>query len=574
MEALLGEGARFSGSEKTIDLRGWIGCGIDTWVRCSIDCLKRMLLSGVRQTSTVYSYKQGFLYFLRYLTEGRDVPRATTPSDLSPIHIHEFIGWLRSREQAQGWRSESTRFIWKSAKAMLLEMFAQGFILGEPTRFFKRATLPFRIAQSSHTSLSEAEQVRLAHAIKMDLINLYQGRLVLNPMDVQALRFLLVAHRQGRNLAPLLELRRDALAPGLLPGTVRIQTAKWRSKTRSSSLARASGGQKDPISSFEEEIAFSLTEGAVVQQAITSSEELVADAPQWCKSRVWLYRSSMGGTKRGVISCLTRGTLRVAILALVDRHGLLDDDGRRLQLNLSRLRKSHFDRAFRLADGDLVITANLLGNTPVVAASNYSTMNTTRTLEAAGFMNEDYLAMMRASSRAHIDAGVTPRVVEIRPLEVVDGAMHASSLERTPVSHCKDSIGGEYAPRDGHHHCDRYVMCLFCSSCAVVGTVDELWRLFSFQEFSKEELSFLDKILGDSRIDNEDLQDLRDRYRLAIPYIDDFTKRQFPESTVAQAKLKTKLCLHPFWKQQMDRGRRARFHIQDPLISTDREPSS
>lgn len=126
------------------------------------------------------------------------------------------------------------------------------------------------------------------------------------------------------------------------------------------------------------------------------------------------------------------------------------------------------------------------------------------------------------------------------------------------------TLSGEHAPRDGHNHCDRYVMCLFCSSFAIVGTADELWRLFSFQAFAEEELKHLESMLGSERTDNDALEDLRDRYRIAIPYIDQFTQRQFSARIVKEARTKTKGGLHPFWTHQMTMSRRAR--MRTPII--------
>uniref|UniRef100_UPI00055DCC82 hypothetical protein n=1 Tax=Cupriavidus metallidurans TaxID=119219 RepID=UPI00055DCC82 len=53
-----------------------------------------------------------------------------------------------------------------------------------------------------------------------------------------------------------------------------------------------------------------------------------------------------------------------------------------------------------------------------------------------------------------------------------------------------------------------------------------------------------------------------DRYRLAIPYIDNFTERQFPASIVSEARRNTKT-LHPFWAHQMTMSKRGRVSIVD-----------
>jgi hypothetical protein len=378
-----------------------------------------------------------------------------------------------------------------------------------------------------------------------------------------------VAHRQGKNPTPMLEMHRDSMAPGPMPGTVVMRTVKHRSKRIGTSSGRAAKdkGESRPKSggsAREDEFElFDPAEGAVLQQAIKSTEALLAEAPAQYRNRIWLYRGIGRGKKRSV-TCLTATTLAYAVADLVDRHGLLGDDSKPLRINLSRMRKSFFDRALRVADGDLWKTANLMGNTVPVAATRYPSMNDSRKAEAAEFMNEDYVDLMRDGVIDDGEGHPTPRVVEIKPIRAPDDATPTGLPEKTPVSGCKDTLNGEHAPRDGHNHCDRYVMCLFCSSFAIVGTVDELWRLFSFQVFAKAELEHLDVTLGPERTEDAEFEDLRDRYRLAIPYIDDFTRRQFLASTVSEARVKTGASLHPFWVHQMTMSRRARPFQPEP----------
>ncbi|HDR9072856.1 TPA: hypothetical protein QDA97_001572 [Burkholderia vietnamiensis] len=576
MVALLGKEARFPSGYRNIDLTGWLGRGIDAFVWAAKACLEAMLLSGVRETSSVNQCSRQLAHFFTFLTEGRNSPRVATPADLSPLHIHEYVGWLKKRGQQLRWTVGTTRNAFKDVKSVLLEMFAQGHIQGEPARFFKRASLPSRDGDSAYTSLSDAEQERLAQAVKQDLVAVHHGRLRLAPRDVQGLRVLLIAHRQGKNLTPMLEMRRDSMVPGPMPGTVVMRTFKHRSKRVATSGGRAAKGEggsrtKSRGSVREEEDEFELfdpAEGAVLQQAITSTEALLAEAPAQYRNRIWLYRGEgFGKSKKGSVTCLTPTTLGYAIRDLINRHGLVGDDSKPLRVNFSRMRKSFFDRALRLTDGDLWRTANLMGNTLPVAARHYHSMNDSRKAVAAEFMNEGYLDAMRGDAVDESEDRIKPHLVEIKPLKPLRAVSEATPNglpEKTPVSNCMDTLNGEYAPRDGHNHCDRYVMCLFCSSFAIVGTVDELWRLFSFQAFANAELRHLDAALGPERTGDASLEDLRDRYRLAIPYINDFTRRQFPAGIVGDARAKTEVALHPFWGHQMTMSRRARPYQPEP----------
>ena len=567
MVALLGPAARFGASQRMLDLREWLGLGFDTWVSTAGFCLRAMLLSGSRTTASVTSYENHLHHFFDYLTGDahphphRDA-RPQSPADLSPLHVQHFIGWLQKRAEDDAWRPSSIRATYKAVKAVLTEMLSQGFITGYASRLFPRGAVTWRGGEGLHTSLSDAEQERLATAIKSDLVAVYHDRLRLRQGAVQGLRLLLVAHRQGLNPTPLLEMRRDALAPGFLPGTIRIRTSKHRSRKVRSSVGRAAlaGHEKEPRNEQpdEQELCFDLPEGAILQSAITSTHDLVDGAPAALKQRIWLYQAenTSGAVQERRVTSLERSTLGKIVEELTRRHNLLGDDGQPMRVNLSRLRKSSFDRALRIADGNMVITANLMGNTPRIASKHYPSMNDSRKAEAAGFMNDDYTASMRANGQAVQRS--EPRPVHVHPFKAPRDSATNGLLTPTPVSSCQDSIGGEHAPHDGRSHCDRYVMCLFCSSFAIVGTVDELWRLFSFQAFAKAELKYLDDTLGPERTPDDSLEDLRDRYRVAIPYMDDFTQRQFARSRVAQARAMAATGAHPYWQHQMTMSRRAR----------------
>ncbi|MCA8492790.1 hypothetical protein [Burkholderia arboris] len=563
MVALLGPTTRFAANQRYLDFNDWLGRGIDAWIWSSLASLRSLLLAGAHETATVATYANSLRKFFAYLTGDYGGLRIATPEDLSPSHIADFVAWLQRHEKNNERYLKSKRTLFNNIKSVLLKMFALGYIPGDPARFFKRGQFPRHSCESRQTSLSEAEQECLAKAIKTDLVAVHHGRLTLYPGDVQALRLLLVAHRQGINPTPLLELRRDAITPGPLPDTICMRTVKNRSRKIRFSTGRVMVGNRDFGSEYNVEnggeVIFALAEGAVLQQAILSTESLVKNAPSQYKNRVWLYESQeIISSKPGRVTCLTASTLAKAVVRLINRHKLIDDNGERLRINLSRIRKSYFDRALRNSDGDLAKTANLMGNTPLVAGLNYPSMNDARKSEAAEFINIDYVDMLRGDVGTLGEEVNKIDVIKIKPVGLNSDGEPALILECTPVSGCTDTLNGEYAPHNGYNHCDRYVMCLFCSSFAIVGTVGELWRLFSFQTFAETELKYLDSMLGPERTSNDILEDLRDRYRVAIPFIDRFSQLQFPAHVVNEARVKAKIGLHPFWTHQMNVSRRAR----------------
>ncbi|CAN7548406.1 hypothetical protein LJR066_003776 [Acidovorax sp. LjRoot66] len=563
MVQLLGEDARFTGSARKILFSSQLNRGIDEWIYATAHAIRSLLLGG-QATITAASQRSSMMRFFDFLTEKSiDLHsknfRPGSPKDLKPQHIEQFIAWRKNYGLMNDETPGSTRTSFQNVKTILVEMLKLELISGEYHQFFRRGVFT-RDGESMVTSFSEKEQERIAIAVKSDLSAVHHGRLEISHRELQALRFLVVAHRLGHNTTPLLELRRDAMRPGVLPGTILLETLKRRNLRIDTQIGRE--GEKISIikpapvdenslpenkkESELEFLPFSFAEGAVINQAIVSTEHLISRAPNRIKNRVWLYESikKKSGKQSTTVSALSPLTVFNSLKTFVARHNIVGDDGSPMAITTSRFRKSRFDRAFRIADGDISVTANLMGNTPQVASINYPSMNLARQVEANDFMDADYIESMRSADFNESENLAT-----------------APSKMLTPIGVCADSVGGEHAPKTGSH-CDRFVMCLFCSSFAVMGTVDELWKLFSFQIFAQLELNYLEKILGPESSGDLNflaIEELRDRYRLAVPFIDSFTKKQFAASRVKEAREKAKSSMHPFWKSQVAASRRARF---------------
>lgn len=548
MEAALGQ-EPLGTSQRTIDLRPWLGQGIDPWVWGVVDGLEKALRSRDAEGSTLGNYGKSMGMFFEYLTAGRNEPLVATPSELSPLHTAQYTAWLQKRAERLAVARDTIRNYYNAAKFLIRKMMDLGLIKGEPSRFFPRGALTRGLIDRSETvvALSDAEQQRLADAIKHDLRESHHKRISLPFRDVQALRFLLVAHRQGLNTTPLLELDRTAtLRPGLTPDTRRITVVKRRGKKHiiKSVSAATPNHAEDGDANANADFVLTKAEAVVLEMAMRETEDLAREAKPQYRNRVWLFRSSATNAKveKGEVIPLAIGTLRSAVAALVERHSLLGDDGKPMKIGNRRLRKSFFARAMRITDGDIVKTANLMGNTPNVAAISYSSFTDADKAAAAEFMNDGYVPLLKDQDRK--------LVIPIKPAA-------GTKVDATAVSSCGDALNGQYAPGDGRA-CDRFVMCLFCDDFAVVGEVEELWRLFSFQVFAKAELAYLNELLDDRGVVNERLAELRERYRLGIPHIDEFTRRQFPASVVAKARSRTVQSLHPFWATQLRRSERGR----------------
>lgn len=552
--------ARFTGAKYHVDLRSGLAKGVDEWIWACVACIKAMLHSGSFETSTLTSSGPALQKFFEFLTLNRASPLASGPSQLKPIHTAEFVSWLKARVAAKEFTQDTARQYYNGVKRVLTEMMEQGFLVGNKSKLFPRGAVKRGGKQSRQVSFSVGEQERLANAIKSDLSRVHKGTLSLLASETQALRFLLVSHRQGFNLTPLLEMRRKGMRPGVQPGTVLMYTSKVRGRSIRGRVGRASIPRTTDEPEEGEPIPFPMAEGAVIQQAIESTKHLVPLAPENLKDRIWLYLSQSSRDKDGIVTVLTPQTLAWCIQRVVDRHSLSADDGKVLRINSSRLRKSFWDRAWLQTGGSVPFTANLMGNTATVAATRYPSVNAQLQADAANYLHGEQIEKLRANGSGSASEGAPKPVIPL--VLAVDDNAESKGLDQTPVSRCQDPANGRHAPGNGSL-CSRFIMCIFCSSFAIVGTEVDLWKIFSFQVFAKTELAFLDEKLGVERTTDEVIEDLRDRYRIAIPYITSFTDQQFSSVLVQRARRKTQELLHPFWLLQMKNSERARSQSKE-----------
>lgn len=513
---------------RSVDLSGRLGRGVDPWVAAALQTLTRLLASGVCSPKTACAKGDAMKLFLDFLTLGRPEPLVAEPALLKPLHVTQFADWMQRRGEARALRKDSVRVQFHQCKTVLAEMMAQGVIPADPTKFFPpRSHLPNGNSEDrGERALSDAEFERLAVAVKQDLSDVHHGRLTLYASDAMANRFLVVAMRTGGNTRPLLDLGRDALLPGLLPGTMRLRLVKQRGHLiQDRALVRGSTVDHPTLTPMDAV--------AVLERTLADTHALVAEAVPPYDDKVWLYRT-LNAREYGAVRCLSESSLSKAIVRMVARRQLVGDDGSPLRVNVSRLRKTFAKRVFRLRGNDVLSTASVLGNTPQVADLNYLHVDDQLKAEGALYVGRELTVHLRGKAPAQI--------VPIEP----------DRSSATPLARCQDTLYGDRAPKDGSNHCDLFVLCLFCPSFAIVGELDDLWRLFSFQAFAQSELDRLERIAAESGPDAAGSR-LTDLYRQAIPFITTFTRQAFGASLVSRAQKKAQTHLHPFWYLQLKR---------------------
>ena len=495
-----------------IDLRPWLGHGFDDWVWAAATVLKARLHSGNYSVASIVSFAaNGMKVFLPYLTgnQGGIVP--SRPSDMTATDVVRYIAWLRLKYP----NGSTAKNYYSAFKSVLVGLMDYGFIDQSHDVLLPANPFPMNGATTrGETPLSQSEMERLAAALKLDLIAIHHGGF--SGLDSEALvvLMLIVGMRSGINTTPLLEMKRDCLGPHpFMPNVMLVRTFKRRGKG-----AQLTSLRQTHIHDLAASIPMDGV--AVLKMVLGMTQNLVAEAPDGIKDRVWLYRSSQRGDLKGQTLCLNMGRVHENTKAIVHRHGLFADDGSVLRVTLGRLRKTMENRLWKLSDGDLLAVSAVMGHSPQVADNHYLHLDERTKAEGAKFIGE-----------------------------ALPGKLRGHDLVPTPTGSCKDSLQGALAPKDGSTHCAEFTHCLGCPSYAIVGTVKDLHRLFSFQRFLMSEVGYYaTDEWSEWRLHHQDL----------IARIDQIAYDNFIPEMVAQAKALAEKNPHSFWAIRMRQSQLSR----------------
>lgn len=504
-------------SRRRVDYQAHMGKGFDAWVWAGLDALRTVAGSGSVAQKTLLNYAgSGWPRWLEFLIASQG---PTDPKDLRPEHITGLMAWLARRHPF----GTSARTIYAQVKPMLIAMSNLGLGPADvqtmfPIKAFSKSTEN----RQSPKALSGAEVLRLAQALKKDLVAIHRGEFTGPDSEALVVSFLVVALRTGINTTPLLEATRDCLSPNpLMPNMMVMRTFKRRGKGHQSNPMRQSDGNQGTA-------VVPMDGVAVLRGVLAKTEQLSADAPPAIRNRIWLYRSRSRHTP-GALFALSQSGLNVGVQWFVRRHGLLGDDGKPLTPTPNRLRKTMEAKLWALSDGDLMAVAAAIGHTSDVADQHYLSLTDDMKADAASFVGLALPEILRGNKTVQ-----APMPVSIR-----------TTVQNTPVGKCANSLTGKHAPSNGKDHCDRFTECLTCPTYVVVGSVKDLHRLFSFQLFLESEIEYMAA---------PEMASWRDHKRELIGLIDRFTTARFARSVVQEAKALAIKTPHPFWAARMNAG--------------------
>lgn len=510
---LIHVGSTVNYKSDSIDLSRWLGRGIDTWVRASAQQLRAFLSGGIQAQSTVMSHGlQGIPTLFNFLIE---TGARYDPASIEPKHIRQFIEWLNRHTE---WSPKTQSFRYASAKSLLLGMNRRGIVPLNAESFPARAIPNGWKSLNGEKALSGTERALLAEAIRHDAIDIHHGNFSGSERDVLTVYLLALALRTGMNTTPLLELGRDALGPHpFMPNMRLLRSFKRRGYTTHLKSIRKSGAYEAPTSIPLDGVAF-------FEKVIALTSPLVEMTSARYKNNLWLHRKrAKNGTISDTAVPLTADDLSRGIGRFVERHALRGDDELPLRLNLSRLRKTIENRLWRISNGDLFSVALIMGHEARVADTNY--------LQVTPDMQRNATIVAEALPVMYRYGVETQGKIPI-------------NLEKTPVGGCQDSLYGEHAPRDGVNHCGDFMSCFKCRSYAIVGSIEDLHRLFSFYWFLTDEMQ---------RVNSHEW---REEHAWTLSQIDEFTVRNFPEELITKAKNLAKTESHKFWKNYQMEARK------------------
>jgi hypothetical protein len=364
--------------------------------------------------------------------------------------------------------------------------------------------------KSSEKAFSKKEFTQVINALKREVIAVKEAS---GPILAEGLAFCAIAivARTGLNLTPLIELSMGCLLPHPLRRDRSILIT-YKRRAHKVNYQSVSSGAVSTLDDEVDTLSVVMPDISAIINMVAERNGSIRGSGEW-SDRLFVRERPLKNPDERTSAPITINTINRALEALVVRHELISDNGGRLVVNISKLRKTFANKIWELSGNDPFLTAMLAGNTPKVLLDSY--------LEAPADAEKNWALMGEVRNKEllendHADLGIIP-VKEVN----------------TAVARCKDTVNGHRAPKNGSH-CVEFLNCFRCSSFVV--TADDLYRLLSFYWLLVRERG---------RIGSKKWVKL---YRHIIKIIDEKILPKFDKSTVLAAREKARQNPHPFWR--------------------------
>jgi integrase len=372
---------------------------------------------------------------------------------------------------------------------------------------------------SKREAYSSAEQKQILDALNRDLRTIHEGDgEPLSDLQVLVVHLLIFGLATGRNLQPLLELRRDSLQDHPLPDRELLVTFKrrgWSSHATSIRKEAAAPESQQTLQSIPANI------GEHLRFLCEFTSHLVEEAEDEDRDFAFLWRVSKQ-QRKGQVVRLDAGRTGQAVKLFARRHGLTNDQGQPLALNVSRTRPTFATELYRRTH-DIRRVQQALGHARVETTVRH------------------YADKPFEAERDH--AIVLDGMVSQFTHMEIDGKVLLAADGTIPLQDMKDLLAGGYNTgiarcrnpfREKESVCKKFFACFKCPSMCVFE--DDLWRLFSFYY---RLLAERDKINPAHWLKT---------YGPIIRRTDTDIASQFPLGKVEAARLKAQQTPHPTWR--------------------------
>lgn len=385
-----------------------------------------------------YAYLQnGFSYLAEYLEIWHHAKGCElTHEEITPELFEGLKAYLRGLNL--GYTSQ--KVVYTFVKSLLTAMRKHNYWVVDENTY--TATFPRNPYPKSNRRykgakpFSEHEKRQVVVALKQALTGIYaQARTAPLTSYELTVCVLAIAMQTGINTSPLLEMTTDSLSDHPLKKNRKLLTVFKK---------RGSSTQLHNLRKFKR---IALAQGvkldvAYMIERITALNKSFRDV---LNSDHLLLYSSRDPKANGEVTSLTSGILAVGIKTLAKNYKLKDEDGKQININLSRIRKTFINGIYELSCENILAAAS--------AAKHKGTESIDHYLEAP--------------EQAKRNLGL---MGEIRVKELT------SDTKVTPTAHCKDPVNGDKAPKNGNA-CVDFLACFRCKSCVITG--DDLYRLYS-----------------------------------------------------------------------------------------------
>jgi hypothetical protein len=439
--------------------------------------------------------------------------------------VDDFLVWLGHKISTKG-KNKGNNFPINSqqktfylVKNILLNCKKLNFNVANKKLTFPANPFPNSNRSALHRKpYSQNEQKQIINALNADLKIIHsEDAKKISDSQIIAVHLLILGLATGRNLSCLLDLRDNSIRSHPMDGRDILITKKRRGYTSlATSLSKKHEKKEqknmDTIpSNISEHFNFFRN----------WSRSTYGDAPEGLQGYLFLWRIARD-ERKGLLVKLQDSTAGRFVITFSKRHRLLDDEGKLLKLNISRLRPTMATDLYRRTR-DVRRVQMALGHAQADTTLRYYV---TQPLES----ERDYAfiinSMVSQFSKTEVEGKVMLAADGSVPLENIKNLM--SGGYNTGIARCQNPF------RENESVCKKFLTCFRCPNMCVFE--DDLWRL----------LSFYYRLLAERSKINPN--HWAKTYAPIIRRIDIDILPNFSSSVVALAKEKAQKDPHPTWR--------------------------